>query len=147
MEGRFMASGWTNRGKYNMLKTLQGTALPTNFFIGLTTTTIDEDDNTMADATEPGGYARYSLTKNATDFDVVTETDGSTDQAKIQIKNVAWTASGADLPTAAAIYAVLIDDTSGSGAEIWAFFDIGTKQVSDGQTLTLIDLELRLDKP
>ena len=84
-----MASGWTNRGKYNLLKTLQGTALPTNLFIGLTSTTVDEDDNTMADATEPAGYARYSLTKNATDFDVVTETDGSTDRALIQIKNVA----------------------------------------------------------
>ena len=143
-----MASGWTNRGKYNLLKTLQGTALPTNFFIGLTTTTVDEDDNTMADATEPAGYARYSLTKNSVDFDTVTETDGSTDRALIQIKNVAWTASGASLPTAAATYAVLIDDTSGSGAEIWAYFDLGaSRQVSDGQTLTLVDLELRLDEP
>ncbi len=145
-----MASGWTNRGKYNLLKTLQGTALPTNFYVALASTTPDEDDNTMADVTEPAGYARYSLSKNSTDFDVITETDGSTDRALIQIKNVAWTASGASLPTSAATYALLVDDTSGSGAEIWAFWYLGAsggRQVSDGQTLTLVDLELRLDEP
>jgi len=145
-----MASGWTNRGKYNLLKTLQGTALPSQFKIALASTTPDEDDNTMADVTEPAGYARYSLTKNATDFDVVTETDGSTDRALIQIKNVAWTASGASLPTSAATYALLVDDTAGATAEIWAFWYLGAsggRQVSDGQTLTLVDLELRLDEP
>ena len=143
-----MASGWTNRGKFNILKTLRGTALPTNFKIGLSTTTVDEDDDTMADLTEPAGYTRYTINKDSTDWDVITETDGSTDRALIQLKNIAWTASGANLPTAAATFAVLIDDTAGATAEIWAYFDLGSaRQVRDGQTLTLIDLELRLNEP
>jgi len=143
-----MASGWTNRGKYNLLKTLQGTALPTNFAIAFSTDTPTEATDTMADVTEPAGYSRYSLNKDTTDWDTITETDGSTNQASIKLKDIAFTASGADLPTTAATYALLCDGTGGSSAEVWAFFDLeASRQVSDGQTLTLVDCELRFDKP
>ena len=131
-----MASGWTNRGKYNLLKTLQGTALPTNFAIAFSTDTPTEATDTMADVTEPAGYSRYSLNKDTTDWDTITAMAGGRGDAR--------TSSMAT----AATYALLCDGTGGSSAEVWAFFDLeASRQVSDGQTLTLVDCELRFDKP
>ena len=153
-----MANGWTNRGKNNALDSLfRGTALPTNYYVALVTsaTAPTADTETLAALTQVAtgnGYTDggYSLTKNSTDFDVLTEDDAG-DLGKIQVKDVAWTASGGTVPSSGsgARYAVLTDDNATvSSREIWAYWDLASdRTVSDSQTLTLQDLELKLTEP
>jgi hypothetical protein len=140
-------AGFTNRAK----KVIEGVlfhadALPTNYYVSLVSTTPTADTDTLSDLTEisGGGYSAYSLSKNTTDFDTGPTEDDSSDIAYIKIKDVAWTASGASIGPAT--YAVLTDDNATVGSRvIWAFWSLGgSREVSDGQTLTLQDLELRL---
>jgi hypothetical protein len=150
-----MASGWTNRGKKLVLDyVFRATALPANFYVALVTsaTAPTADTNTMADLTEiaaGNGYTSggYSLTKNSTDFDVLTE-DDTGDKALIQIKDVAWTASGGTLPASGngARYAVLTDyNATVSARNVLAWWDlVSDRSVSTGQPLTLQDCELDL---
>lgn len=150
-----MASGVTNRGKYNWLaRALRAVALPTNFFVALCDDSItpDADDNVKSDVAEVPNGTGYttgglSLTPGATDFDVLTEDDAN-DRALIQIKNLVWTASGGTVPTSGtgARWAVLTDDNATQGSrEVEAWWDlVSNRIVSDGQTLTLVDPELRL---
>lgn len=149
-----MASGWTNRGKKNILATLRGVALPTNFYLALVTsaTAPTADTNTKSELTEVASGNGYttggiSITKNTTDFDVLTE-DDTNDRALVQLKDMVWTASGGTLPGSGsgAHYAVLTDDNATQGSrEVWAYFDLTSDRiVSDMQTLTLQDVELRL---
>jgi hypothetical protein len=88
-----------------------------------------------------------SLTKNSTDFDVLTE-DDTGDLGKIQIKDLTWTASGGSLPGSGngARWAVLTDDNATQGNRIViAWWDLTSdRSVSVGQPLTLQDCELRL---
>jgi hypothetical protein len=146
--------GWTNRGKFGALGRLfRGVALPTNYFVALVTSAVapTADTNTKTELTElanGNGYTTggISLTKNSTDFDVLTE-DDTNDRALIQIKDLVWTATGGSLPaTGGARYAVLTDDNATQGSrEILSFWDlVSDRQVSVGQTLTLQDCELRL---
>lgn len=148
-----MASGWTNKGKFKVLDhVFRATALPTNYFIGLATSaaTPGPDTNTKSDLTEiatGNGYTAggFSLTKNSTDFDVLTE-DDTGDLALVQVKNVVWTASGGPIPASGngARWAWIADGT-GAGALIYGYWDlVSDRTVSDTQALTLIDLELRL---
>lgn len=149
-----MASGVTNRGKYLMLRsTLAAQDTPTNFFVALCTDaqTPDADTNKLSDLTEVTGgtgytAGGYSLDRNTTDFDTWLEND-SADIAYGQVKDVAWTASGGTLPDGDyARWAVLMDDAS--DPNVWAWFDLtSNRQVSDGQTLTLQDLEIRATEP
>jgi hypothetical protein len=146
-----MASGWTNRGKYNALRALfRGQALPTNFYAALVTSaaTPTADTNTKSELTEVSNGNGYttggiSLTKNSTDFDVLTE-DDTNDLALIQVKDLVWTASGGSI--GAARYLVLTDDNATQGSrEVWAFHDlVSDRTVSDGQALTLQNVELQL---
>ena len=150
-----MASGITNRGKYKLLDwTFRGTALPTNFYVALVTSaaTPTVDTNTLSELTEiatGNGYTAggISLTKNSTDFDTLTEDDAS-DLGKVQIKDLAWTASGGALPASGngARYAVLTDDNATQGSRlVLAWWDlVSDRSVSSGQPLTLQDCELRL---
>jgi len=111
------------------------------------------DTNTWSELTQiatGNGYTTggYSLSRNATDFDVgPTEVDAS-DYAYIQIKDIVWTASGGNLPASGngARYAVLTDDNVTEGSrDVLAFFDLSSdRTVSTGQTLTLQNCELRL---
>ena len=147
-------AGWTNRGKYNMLDAIfRATALPTNFYVGLVTsaTAPTQDINTFSELTEiaaGNGYTTggYSLARNSTDFDTLTEDDGG-DVGLIQIKDVTWTASGGPIPSSGggARYAVLLDDNGTVGSrEVWAYWDlVSDRSVQDGSPFTLIDLELR----
>jgi len=151
-----MANGWTNKGKVNSLDSLfRGTALPTNYYIALVTDTPTADTNVLSDLTQiatGNGYTDggYSLTKNSTDFDVLTETDGS-DLALIQVKDVTWTASGGTIPASGdgALHAVLTDDNSTvNDREVWAYWSLSSaRTVSDTQTLTLQNCELKLTEP
>jgi hypothetical protein len=157
-----MASVLTNRGKYDILemsfrKAFGGGSLPTNLYVELITVAYVPvvDTNTESQCTEiaaGNGYTAggYQLAMNATDFDVLTE-DDTNDRALIQVKDVVWTASGGSIPGsgAGASYAILCDDnvTQGSRHVIASWDLVSARTVSDGQTLTLQDCELRLSTP
>jgi len=147
-------AGVTNRGKFLMLDGYFRNTLPTNLFVVLCTSadTPDADTNVLGDLTEiqaGNGYSAggYSLSRNDTDFDILTESD-TPDRASIQVKNVVWTASGGPIPASGdgARWAVLIDDDSLD--QVLAYFDLTSdRTVSDGQTFTLEDCEIRFDEP
>ncbi len=150
-------AGMTNRGKYWTLDwVFRGATLPTNYYVALVTSAVapDPDINTLSELTQiatGNGYTDggYSLTPNGTDFDVLTEVDAS-DRADIQVKDVTWSASGGSIPDTGdgARYAVLTDDNGTVGSRIiigwWDL--VSDRTVSDGQDLTLQDLELRLQE-
>jgi hypothetical protein len=148
-------AGWTNKGKFQMLgRTYRGVALPTNYFVALATSanTPTVDTNTLSQLTEiaaGNGYTSggISLSKNSTDFDVLTE-DDTNDRALIQIKDLVWTASGGTLPASGngARWAAFTDDNVTVGSrEVYHFFDlVSDRSVSDTQTLTLQNCEIRI---
>lgn len=144
---------WTNRGAFQTLNILlRNGAEPTVFYLFLMTSasTPTDDTNTKADITEcPNGVGYttggVSLSRNSTDFDVLTEDDAN-GRAFVQLRDITWTASGGDMPSTAARYAGLSDDNgTDASREIYAWWDLSSnRQVSDGQTLTLQNAELRL---
>ena len=148
-------AGWTNRGKFSVLDwAFRGATIPTNFYVALVTSAVAPiaTINTFTELTEIAdtqGYTTggFQLTPNGTDFDSLVE-DDTTDKALLQIKDVAWTASGGNIPASGdgARYAVLLDDNASIPARlVLAFWDLTSdRTVSDTQTLTLIDLELDL---
>lgn len=150
-----MSSGFTNRGKKLLLDTyFRNASEPTNLYVALVTSaqTPGPDTNLMSDLTEiaaGNGYTTggFSLNRDSTDFDTSTE-DDSGDLSKVQAKNVVWTASGGAIPASGngARYAVLTDDNGTiANRQIIAYFDLSSdRSVSDTQSLTLADLELRL---
>jgi hypothetical protein len=87
------------------------------------------------------------LNKDATDFDVITE-DDTNDWGRVQVKDLVWTASGGPIPASGdgARYAIFTDDNGTIGSrEVYAYWDLTSdRTVSDGQTLTLQDCELRI---
>lgn len=149
-------AGWTNKGKYRVLELVRGGSLPTNFYVALYTSaaapTADTDTNSDLTAIAAGnGYSAggFSLTPNSTDFDTLTEDDVN-DRALLQVKDVTWTASSGPIPASGndARYAGLTDDNATVGSrEIWFYWDLGADYgVSDGQDLTLVDLEVRINE-
>ena len=148
-------AGFTNRGKYLLLEELfRNPTEVTNFYVILFTsaTAPTADSNTVADHTQiatGNGYTDggYSLTRNSTDFDVLTE-DDTADVGFIQIKDVVWTATTGSLPSAGggARYAALTtDEATVSTRQIICWWDlVSDRSVSVGQTLTLQNCELRL---
>ena len=150
-----MASGWTNRGKYLTLGSrYRGTTIPANFYMALCTSAAapTADTNKLSEMTQIASGNGYTtngiqLTPNATDFDVFTE-DDTNDRALIQIKDLVWTASGGNLPASGngARWAVLTDDNATAGSrQVEDWFDlVSDRTVSDTQTLTLQNAELRL---
>lgn len=150
-----MASGWTNRGKYNALNLcFRNAAEPTVFYLFLATSaaTPTADTNVKSDLTEiatGNGYTAggNSVARNSTDFDTLTEDDGN-DRALTQLKDQVWTASGGALPSSGngARWALLTDDNATlANREVWCYWDLTSdRTISDTQTLTLVDCELRL---
>lgn len=149
-------AGWTNRGKADTLaRRFRGVALPTNFYVALFTNASppDADTNTKSQLTEiaaGNGYTEggISLTKNTTDFDVLTE-DDTNDRAFVQIKDLVWTASGGPIPASGsgARWACLTDDNATQGSrEVYNFWDLVSDQtVSDTQSMTFQDFEIRIN--
>ena len=149
-------AGWTNRGKYNTLaQKMRAAAAPTVFYMALFTSAVapTADTNTKSELTEianGNGYTTggISLSRNSTDFDVLTE-DDTNDRALVQAKDIVWTASGGTLPASGggARYACLTDDNGTQGSrEIDSFFDLSSdRSVSSGQTLTLQNCEWRIN--
>jgi hypothetical protein len=148
-------AGWTNRGKYRVLGGyFQAASVPTNFYVALVTsgTTPTLSHNTLGNLTQiysGNGYSNggYQLTKNATDFDVLTEDDNNS-RALVQLKDIVWTASAGPVPAGGdgARWAVLTDDNATvNSRDFFCFWDLSSdRTVSDGQTLTLQNCELRL---
>lgn len=148
--------GWTNRFKFKMFDwVFRGTALPTNFYVALFTSAVAPvaSTNTKSELTEIANGNGYTtggiqLTKNSTDFDVLTE-DDTNNRALIQIKDLVWTASGGPIPASGngARYASLTDDNATQGSrEIYTGWDLtADRSVSVGQTLTLQNAELRIN--
>ncbi len=148
-------AGWTNKGKATLLSyVFRGVSLPANFYIALCTSAVtpNADTNTLGQLTQiaaGNGYTAngIALSKNATDFDVLNEDDAG-DLGAVQIKDVVWTAAGGNMPGSGsgARYAVLTDDNATPGNRLVLFYwDLTSDRViSDGQTLTLRDLEIRV---
>jgi hypothetical protein len=155
--GAKQMAGWTNKLKAKVLDwVFRGTALPTNFYVALVTSAVapTADTNTLSQLTEiaaGNGYTSggISLTKNATDFDVNTE-DDINDRGLVQIKDLVWAAAGGPIPASGsgARYAVLTDDNVTIGSrEVYGYWDLTSdRTVSDTQTLTLQDCELRINE-
>jgi len=150
-----MASGVTNRGCYTILgEDFRRTTLPTNLYVALCTDAVTPavDTNTFSELTEIGagnGYTAggYSITPGDTDWDTQTEDDAN-DWAFVQLKDIVWTASGGPIPDSGdgARWAVLTDDNATPADRIIiAWWDLeSARSVSDGQALTLQNLEVRL---
>ena len=150
-----MAVGWTNRGKFLVLGyAFRTVALPAHFYVALVTSATAPtcDINTLSELTEiaaTNGYTTggYELHGDATDFDVINE-DDTNDLAKVQLKDIVWTASGGPIPASGsgARYAVLTDYHATVGSrQVIGYLDLTSdRSVSDGQSLTLQDCELRL---
>lgn len=150
-----MASYFTNRGSYAMLATYfraDATYEPTGFSVALVTAAapVAKTINVWADLSANeiaagNGYTAggITLSRNSTDFDVLTEDDGSS-RAYVQTKDVVWTASGGPIPASGsgARYAVLMDDDAAK--QVIAILDLGSDvTVSSGQPITLQNNEIR----
>jgi len=150
-------AGVTNKGKMRLLDAyFLASGAPSSFYVALVTAAVAPaaDINTLGELTEiadGNGYTEggYQLNRDGTDFDTLTEED-LTDQGIVQVKDVVWTAGGGDIPDsgAGARYAVLTDDNGTVGnREVIAYWDlVSPRTVSDGQTLTLQNLELDLNE-
>lgn len=147
-------SGWTNKGKAEVLKrAFQGTAAPANHYVALVTaaTAPTADTNTLDELTEiasGNGYAptRVALPASTSGWDTVSPEDDAGDYGFLQAVDVVWTASGGSLPASGsgARYAVLLDADSPT-ANVLAWWDLSSDQsISDTQTLTLQDCEIRI---
>lgn len=147
-------AGMTNRGKNTINDVFfTGATPPTNFYVAIVTsaTAPTADTNTLGELTEiaaGNGYTTggYQLDRNDTDFDSLVEND-TNDRSELQILDVTWTASGGSIPNSGngARYAVLTDDNATVGSRIViTYWDlVSDRTVSDGQDLTLQDLEIR----
>ena len=150
-------SGFTNKGKFHIFgHAFVDVAVPTNYYVALVTSAVapTADHNTLGQLTEIAAGNGYTtggiqLTPGAVDFDVHTEDDAN-DRAIVQIKNLVWTASGGSLPGSGdgARYSILTDDNATvANREIYGYFDLTSdRSVSDGQTLTVADMEMRGDE-
>lgn len=149
-------AGWTNRGKFAILGTyLRGASIPGSAFAVFLAVAADAptvDDNVKTDVTEIATGDGYSagginVARDSTDWDTLTE-DDTNDRALAQIKDLVWTASGGPIPASGngARYALLTDQNATVGSrEILAFFDLSSdRSITDTQTLTLQNIELRL---
>ena len=154
-----MASGWTNRGKYANLNlwfrntATQLTSIYCALFTSATSPTVDIDTfSQLTEIAAGNGYTTggYQLTRNDTDFDVLTEDDAN-DRALCQAKDIVWSASGGSIPDTGdgARWACFTDaNATIASREIHHWFDlVSDRQVSDGQNLTLQDCEARINTP
>lgn len=143
-------AGFTNRGKARIFDAYaRATNVPTGFKLALCTAAVSPtpDTNVLTDLAEiaaGNGYAAggQTVTRDATGFPTLSE-DDATDQGKLILRTVVWTASGGPIPVsgAGARYAVLVDNTNA----VIVFWDLANdRQVSDTQTLTVNSAELDL---
>ena len=142
-------NGMTLRGVRRMLAiAFQGETPPVDFYVALVKASPAPSALTtvmsgLTEVSNGNGYTSggIALNRDAVDFDVLTE-DTTGLSVYIQIKDVAWTASGGSIADAA--YAVLTNDHATIGSrEVWAFWAFGAaRTVTVGRTLPLTDLEM-----
>jgi hypothetical protein len=144
--------GWTNKGAFRALAVVfRGATAPTNFYAALVATTPTADTNVMSDLTEMAagnGYTSggYQLSRNSTDFDVLTEDDAN-DKAFVQIKDIPWTASGGAIPASGSVptYLVITDDNATvANREVWCFLPVTVVSTPNGAILTVKDSQIEL---
>lgn len=143
-------SGKTNRGKFHLFDVYYRNASePTTFFFALFSdaATPGADTNTKSELTEVVNGFGYvtggiSLSRNSTDFDVLTEDDVN-DRVLVQIRDLVWTAAGGSIGPAR--WGCLTDDNVTQGSRlILDYFDlVSNRIVTDGQAFTLQDCEMR----
>ena len=113
------------------------------------------DTNTAGQLTEiPAGNGYTSggqtVNRNVTDFDSLVE-DDTLDQARLQLRDYVFTASGGPLPASGsgAAFAGLVDDNvTIADREVIYIFDLGgNNSVSDGQPLTIADATMQTEEP
>ena len=151
----YATSGWTSDGLRLLFDYFfRGATMPSNFYIGLVTNATAPTKATtvfsgLTEITAGNGYVTggFQLTPNATDFNNLVEND-TLDRAELQIKDVAWTASGGPIPLSGsgASYAVMLDDNVTIGSRVvYGWWNLGSaRAATDGQQIILKDLELRL---
>ena len=158
-----MASGITDVGKRWILelafqRTFNGNVHDPNDItmrVALVTNTPGADTtlwSEMSEISATNGYVAggAEIDRDATDFNISkpdTDTEsGSIAYGYVQLADVSWEADGGSIgsPT----YAVLVDNENNAvhaNNNVIAWWDLGgARSVSDGQTLTLQDLEIRL---
>jgi len=150
-------SGWTNRGKYRTIRVALGaTDTPSSFRVFLITPSTAPTAGTdtlsvIGQIADGNGYSTggYTINRDTTDWDTFTESDTG-DRAFAQLKDVVWTASGGAIPSAGsgARYAVLGNYTSTlASTDVWYYWDLSSERsVSDGQTITLQNCEVRANE-
>lgn len=146
-----MASVVTNRGKYRILGLFfRALAAPANIYAVLCTSAVAPvaDTNTLSELTQITGGTGYTtdgmaLARNSTDFDVLTEDDVN-DRALVQAKDLVWTGSGGNVGPARWM-AFTDDNVTPAVRDVLAGFDlVSDRTVSDTQSLTLQNAEVRL---
>lgn len=150
-----MAGHLTNRGVKNILDCVfRGASLPSNFYLAAVTdaaapTAATKTFDELTEIAAGGGYSSggYSVNLDSTDFDTINE-DDSNDYASVELKDMPFAASGADIPPSGdgAYYLVLLDDNGTvADREVWAWWErTSADTVSDGDTTNYQDLELRI---
>lgn len=139
---------WTNKGKEEALKVLHlAEPAPEDFYMALIASTSTEPSASTAqlsdltEVTAGGGYDEGG--KIVTAETPVTVLDDTT----LSFQDVAYLAAGGSLPeTQYARWAVLTDDAVvEENRNVWYWWDlVSPRQVSTGQTLTLVDAAIRL---
>ena len=152
-----MHSSFTNRGKKLVLDMAFRDTAIANLYVALVTdaTKPTPDINTLGELDEipqndTTGYREggFQLSRDATDFDDLTE-DDTEDRARVQIKDVSWThATETILLSGKARYAVLTDFHATPGSrQVIAYWDLMTdRSVVAGDILLLQDLTLRIEE-
>ncbi len=150
-------AGWTNKGKAAILGwSFRDVAREANLYVALLSSGsgLSADTNLFSELTEieaGNGYTTggYQLTPGTTDFDTLTENDAD-NKGQVKIKDVSWTASEGSIPDSGdgALYAVLTDDNLTVGNRyVYAYWSLSeARSLTDGQILTLEDLELSIDE-
>ena len=146
---------FTTRGMKLMLDAYfrNGTE-PTNFYLALVTsaTAPSLTTKTMSELTEiaaGNGYTAggYQLARNSTDFSSLSEAD-SNQRTEMAVKNIAWTASGGNIPASGnpARYLVLTTDegTIANRQIVWYQSLGGNKTITSGNTLTIANIKARI---
>jgi hypothetical protein len=130
-----------------------GTVSPSSYYVMLVTdiastlTTCTNAASELSEIPSGNGYNSpgASIFRSASDMDVSTEDDGS-NIWQFQLADVAWTATGGNIPASGngANAAVLVT-ASGGLRDVMCWWDlVSNRTVSDGQTLTLQDCELQI---
>lgn len=162
-----MASGVTNAGKAWILEVafrdlMNGGALVDDMYVALIKSTVaptidhDKWSDLKANQIATGnGYldGGADVARGASSFDVISDvsTSETNDYGHVQLTNIEWAASGGSIPDSGdgARYALLLDKAGAAkphdNNKIIAWWDLGSdRSVTNGQTLSLQDMEIRL---